>query len=125
MTTAQPSSLGPSASHRKNGTPTSRSADNALGTVQTRSAGSVAGCAPGLVMLRESRDRIASGNAPGVGTEALDCPPSGLWRSLVAHLTGGQGVAGSNPVSPTNSINAAQLAWGNRVCLAGRPGDPL
>jgi hypothetical protein len=27
---------------------------------------------------------------------------SGLWRSLVAHLTGGQGVAGSNPVSPTD-----------------------
>lgn len=27
---------------------------------------------------------------------------NGLWRSLVAHLTGGQGVAGSNPVSPTN-----------------------
>src|SRR5690606_14339878 len=26
---------------------------------------------------------------------------AGLWRSLVAHLTGGQGVAGSNPVSPT------------------------
>lgn len=25
--------------------------------------------------------------------------PNGLWRSLVAHLTGGQGVAGSNPVS--------------------------
>src|SRR4029079_15716214 len=25
----------------------------------------------------------------------------GVWRSLVAHLTGGQGVAGSNPVSPT------------------------
>ena len=24
-----------------------------------------------------------------------------LWRSLVAHLTGGQVVAGSNPVSPT------------------------
>lgn len=28
----------------------------------------------------------------------------GLWRSLVAHLTGGQVVAGSNPVSPT--VNA-------------------
>ena len=27
---------------------------------------------------------------------------AGLWRSLVAHLTGGQGVAGSNPVSPTH-----------------------
>lgn len=27
---------------------------------------------------------------------------NGLWRSLVAHLTGGQGVAGSNPVSPTS-----------------------
>src|SRR5699024_4847815 len=25
----------------------------------------------------------------------------GLWRSLVAHITGGDGVAGSNPVSPT------------------------
>jgi hypothetical protein len=29
---------------------------------------------------------------------------SGLWRSLVAHLTGGQGVAGSNPVSPTEMV---------------------
>src|SRR3954451_10603971 len=27
--------------------------------------------------------------------------PAGTWRSLVAHLTGGQGVAGSNPVVPT------------------------
>ena len=27
----------------------------------------------------------------------------GLWRSLVAHVTGGHGVAGSNPVSPTVS----------------------
>ncbi len=26
---------------------------------------------------------------------------NGLWRSLVAHLTGGQGAAGSNPVNPT------------------------
>ena len=26
---------------------------------------------------------------------------NGVWRSLVAHLTGGQGVAGSNPVIPT------------------------
>ena len=25
----------------------------------------------------------------------------GAWRSLVAHLPGGQGVAGSNPVAPT------------------------
>ena len=31
----------------------------------------------------------------------VDPPASGLWRSLVAHLTGGQVVAGSNPVSPT------------------------
>ena len=29
---------------------------------------------------------------------------NGLWRSLVAHLTGGQGVAGSNPVNPTSLI---------------------
>ena len=26
----------------------------------------------------------------------------GVWRSLVAHLHGVQGVAGSNPVTPTN-----------------------
>ena len=31
-------------------------------------------------------------------------PAIGAWRSLVAHLTGGQGVAGSNPVAPTNSL---------------------
>ena len=30
----------------------------------------------------------------------------GMWRSLVAHLTGGQGVAGSNPVIPTNTYRA-------------------
>ena len=30
-------------------------------------------------------------------------PVLGMWRSLVAHLTGGQGVAGSNPVVPTTS----------------------
>ena len=29
----------------------------------------------------------------------------GMWRSLVAHLTGGQGVAGSNPVIPTSFQN--------------------
>ena len=33
------------------------------------------------------------------------CGARGLWRSLVAHLTGGQGVAGSNPVSPTATNN--------------------
>ena len=33
----------------------------------------------------------------------------GMWRSLVAHLTGGQGVAGSNPVIPTN-LNGPSLA---------------
>ena len=29
-------------------------------------------------------------------------PPTGEWRSLVAHLLWEQRVAGSNPVSPTN-----------------------
>ena len=35
--------------------------------------------------------------------ERLSQTVDGLWRSLVAHYTGGVGVAGSNPVSPTNS----------------------
>ena len=30
---------------------------------------------------------------------------NGLWRSLVAHLTGGQGVVGSNPASPTTGTH--------------------
>ena len=29
----------------------------------------------------------------------------GAWRSLVAHFTGGEGVAGSSPVAPTNLSN--------------------
>lgn len=33
---------------------------------------------------------------------------NGLWRSLVAHLTGGQVVAGSNPVSPTTELAASR-----------------
>ena len=32
---------------------------------------------------------------------ALRSTVTGLWRSLVAHLTGGQGVASSNLASPT------------------------
>src|SRR6187401_2752017 len=38
-------------------------------------------------------DRVVLGSCPLAGI--------GMWRSLVAHLTGGQGVAGSNPVIPT------------------------
>src|SRR5487761_127570 len=46
----------------------------------------------------------------------IACPtprlPSGFgtWRSLVAHLLGVQGVAGSNPAVPTNIKKLAQLA---------------
>ena len=39
---------------------------------------------------------------------------SGLWRSLVAHLTGGQGVAGSNPVSPTTQSQVEGQFLSNR-----------
>ena len=44
-----------------------------------------------------------SGDALGLAFDLLPPIPAatGLWRSLVAHLTGGQVVAGSNPVSPT------------------------
>ena len=47
-----------------------------------------------------------------------------MWRSLVAHLTGGQGVAGSNPVIPTNSSLAITPAlapgrrWTTNHCAA-------
>jgi hypothetical protein len=45
----------------------------------------------------------------------------GLWRSLVAHLTGGQGVAGSNPVSPTSGVRLVHTLRAPFSC-PGHPG---
>ena len=39
-----------------------------------------------------------------VSSLSLQVSSTGWWRSLVAHLTGGQGVAGSNPVHPTRNL---------------------
>lgn len=36
----------------------------------------------------------------------------GAWLSLVEHLPGGQGVAGSNPVAPTIFLYQEYLATG-------------
>jgi hypothetical protein len=41
-------------------------------------------------------------------------PGHGLWRSLAAHLLWEQGVAGSNPASPTGA--KAALVCGRRGC---------
>jgi hypothetical protein len=43
-------------------------------------------------------------------------PSVGAWRSLVAHLHGVQGVAGSNPVAPTiyrrsNPVTFQNVPW--------------
>ncbi len=56
---------------------------------------------------------------------------NGLWRSLVAHLTGGQGVAGSNPVSPTSDWQGSPpdcvcgtngaAKWPSRFAFRPRP----
>ena len=51
--------------------------------------------------------RVGSRGASGQATigELSACGRrTGMWRSLVAHLTGGQGVAGSNPVIPTKAL---------------------
>ena len=40
-----------------------------------------------------------------------------MWRSLVAHLTGGQGVAGSNPVIPTNIQSVGSKRIGDSLAL--------
>ena len=61
----------------------------------------------------------------------------GLWRSLVAHLTGGQGVAGSNPVSPTEetagqrpfprsaeTVSSLSSAGCSTGCSNGTPTSP-
>ena len=44
-----------------------------------------------------------------VSFSALRRECHGLWRSLVAHLTGGQVVAGSNPVSPTEKSLVSEM----------------
>lgn len=48
-----------------------------------------------------------------------------MWRSLVAHLTGGQGVAGSNPVIPTGMRKgppqAGPFAFPRADCSGGVP----
>jgi hypothetical protein len=54
------------------------------------------------------------------GASGCDTRIFGMWRSLVAHLTGGQGVAGSNPVIPTNKNGAqSRYAVGPFSCLVG------
>ena len=62
------------------------------------------------LVARGSRDELA-GCGPGGRAGRADWPfdrltrSVGVWRSLVAHLTGGQEVAGSNPVAPTSSLS--------------------
>src|SRR5258708_17761827 len=42
-----------------------------------------------------------------------------MWRSLVAQLTGGQGVAGSNPVIPTNIYGVKWLEAPQAISVMG------
>ena len=60
--------------------------------------------APAGESSRVPEDRGPRRRFPGLPDrpEALSFPGVGAWRSLVAHLTGGQGVGGSNPLAPTN-----------------------
>jgi hypothetical protein len=70
--------------------PTRHAADCAAATTRGRSD------APSTASSSESSSRVRAHGC---------CSPSGvsgLWRSLVAHLTGGQGVASSNLASPTS-----------------------
>src|SRR5699024_7635922 len=48
----------------------------------------------------------------------------GLWRSLVAHITGGDGVAGSNPVSPTTFSQVRRLRGAANDAAWARVGRP-
>lgn len=46
-----------------------------------------------------------------------------MWRSLVAHLTGGQGVVGSNPAIPTemSQVRGPHRFGGVGLLAPGRP----
>src|SRR3989304_2750573 len=56
-------------------------------------------------------------NPAGGAWGLRQCPP-GLWRSLVAHLLWEQGVAGSNPASPTGAPGTEPRTT-NLACCAG------
>ena len=49
---------------------------------------------------------------------------NGWWRSLVAHLTGGQGVAGSNPVHPTRNWEGPGIVSRSFFLRVGRSSRP-
>src|SRR4051794_9334608 len=49
--------------------------------------------------------------------------PHGLWRSLVARLTGGQKVAGSSPVSPTHFASPGRRHYSH--VWPCQPGDAV
>src|SRR5688572_19616018 len=48
-----------------------------------------------------------------------------MWRSLVAHLTGGQGVAGSNPVIPTSFTEFFRFPVGGLTGVSHATATPL
>ena len=52
---------------------------------------------------------FAGGVTAALGWSGAREGVAGTWRSLVAHLTGGQGVAGSNPVVPTEKPQVSGL----------------
>src|SRR3954453_1742577 len=136
-------------SQRNSGTPTSRIADRTFGTVRMRSdaaavAASLDPPPPGAVRTAPGlppscsltplsvcgRGSTGASRCPGGACASLDVVRasgrSGTWRSLVAHLTGGQGVAGSNPVVLTERrrprfSGAAAVSW---VALRWASGTP-
>ena len=77
-----------------------RRALRAAVVAECAAGGDRGGRADRAVPAADSLTRRLVGFRPAAGVFGGD----GLWRSLVAHYTGGVGVAGSNPVSPTGQI---------------------
>src|SRR5690606_28498142 len=69
------------------------------------------GTTPPTVSPPRARLRYGSSAGPPTG--------SGLWRSLVAHPSGGREAAGSNPASPTLDAAPARVRGGGSFDLRG------
>src|SRR6185503_5402198 len=85
-----------------------------------------AGASPGAPQPPEPRAKVSVRLEFPVAYP-YNAPWVGAWRSPVAHLTGGQGVAGSNPVAPTIFMGTrGQILGSALLCLRGRDGgrDP-
>src|SRR5580692_9680880 len=70
-------------------------------------------------------DGLPGRNADAISRPRLALANVGVWLSLVEHLVRDEGVAGSNPATPTNLFNALPASAPKVAPVADRYSDRL